>query len=68
MDLSLIKIISDHYYIRRDKIMKKITHRGRLFFDKFERIDAPLNLNIMRENAAKKKIVDNYLINKDNKI
>ncbi|HEF9268371.1 TPA: DUF1882 domain-containing protein, partial [Campylobacter coli] len=26
MDLSLIKIISDHYYIRRDKIMKKITH------------------------------------------
>ncbi|EOV4110922.1 DUF1882 domain-containing protein, partial [Campylobacter coli] len=23
MDLSLIKIISDHYYIRCDKIMKK---------------------------------------------
>ncbi|EAJ7673514.1 DUF1882 domain-containing protein, partial [Campylobacter coli] len=68
MDLSLIKIISDHYYIRRDKIMKKITHRGRLFFDKFERIDAPLNLNIMREHAAKKIVVAHDLITKDNKV
>lgn len=41
MDMSLIKIIGDHYYIRRDKIVNKITHRGRLFFDKFERVDAP---------------------------
>lgn len=39
MDMSLIKIIGDHYYIRRDKIVNKITHRGRLFFDKFERVD-----------------------------
>ena len=57
MDMSLIKIIGDHYYIRRDKIVNKITHRGRLFFDKFERVDAPLNLNVMREHAAKKIVV-----------
>lgn len=48
--------------------MKKITHRGRLFFDKFERIDAPLNLNIMREHAAKKIVVAHDLITKDNKV
>ncbi len=53
MDMSLIKIIGDHYYIRRDKIVNKITHRGRLFLI-IERVDAPLNLNVMREHAAKK--------------
>ncbi|EDA0001869.1 DUF1882 domain-containing protein [Campylobacter jejuni] len=68
MDMSLIKIIGDHYYIRRDKIVNKITHRGRLFFDKFERVDAPLNLNVMREHAAKKIVVAHDLITKDNKV
>lgn len=68
MDMSLIKMISDHYYIKRDKIVSKCEHRGRYFFNKFERIDAPLNANILREHANKKIIVAHDLITKDDKV
>ena len=68
MDMSLIKMISDHYYIKRDKIVSKCEHRGRYFFNKFERIDAPLNANILREHANKKIVVAHDLITKDNKV
>lgn len=34
----------------------------------FERVDAPLNLNVMREHAAKKIVVAHDLITKDNKV
>lgn len=68
MDLSLIKMINDHYYLRHDKILNKSTHRGRLFFDKFERINASLSLNIIREHSEKKIVVAHDLISKDNKV
>ena len=38
MDLSLIKMITDHYYIKRDLTVKKIEYKGRYYFDKFERV------------------------------
>ncbi len=68
MDLSLIKMVGDHYYIKRDKIVKKCEFRGRYFFDKFERINAPLNANIIKEHAAKKIVVAHDLITRDNKV
>ncbi len=63
MDLSLIKIISDHYYIKRDKIVSKFAHRGRYFFNKFEKINAPLNSSIIKEHAEGKIVVAHSLIN-----
>ena len=32
-----------HYWIKRDYIVKEITFNNRTFFSKYERIDAPLN-------------------------
>lgn len=68
MDLSLIKIISDHYYIQRNKIMNKCSRRGRYFFDKFERINAPLTANLIKEHWEKKIVIAHDLIAKDNKV
>ena len=67
-DLSLIKMITDHYYIKRDLTVKKIEHKGRYFFDKFERVDEPLSLAIQREHAERKIIVAHSLINRLNKV
>ncbi len=64
MDLSLIKIVSDHYYIKRDKIVSKFEHRGRYFFNKFERINSPLDSRVMREHNERKIIVAHNLISK----
>ena len=42
IDTSLIKIITTHYYIKRDTIVNKIEYKGKIFFDKFEKINEPL--------------------------
>ena len=67
-DLSLIKMITDHYYIKRDLTVKKIEHKGRYYFDKFERVDEPLSLLVQKEHAERKIIVAHSLINKLNKV
>ncbi len=68
VDLSLIKMISSHYWIKRDKIVNKINYRGRLFFDKYERIDKPLNRSVMNEYDSGKIIVAHSLINDRDKV
>ena len=37
IDVSLIKMVSDHYWIKRDNIVQKVDFNGRVFFDKYER-------------------------------
>lgn len=65
-DLTLIKMITDHYYIKRDKIVNRIEHNGRIFYDKFERVDAQLTPQILRDHADGKVTVAHSLINKQN--
>ncbi|NDJ26679.1 DUF1882 domain-containing protein [Campylobacter sp. MIT 12-5580] len=67
-DLSLIKMISDHYFIKRDKIINKFEHRGRYFFNKFERINAPLTSNLIKEHMEGKIIIAHDLITRDNHV
>ena len=50
IDTALIKIITTHYYIKRDTIVNKIEYRGKIFFDKFEKINETLTYNIMKEH------------------
>jgi len=68
VDVSLIKIVNSHYWIKRDKIMNKINHKGRMFFDKYERIDQPLSRSIMNEHDERKIIVAHSLINDRDKV
>ena len=41
IDVSLIKMVTDHYWIKRDTIVQKIDFGGKVFFDKYERINDP---------------------------
>ena len=68
VDVSLIKMVNSHYWIKRDKIVNKITHKGRLFFDKYEKIDQPLTRTIMNEHDEQKIIVAHSLINDRDKV
>ena len=65
-DLSLIKMVSDHYFIKRDKIVNKFTFRGRYFFDRFERVNATLGPTLIKEHFEHKIIIAHDLIGKDN--
>ncbi len=65
-DLALIKMVSDHYFIRRDKIVNKFTFRGRFFFDRFERVSASLTPNLIKEHLERKIVIAHDLIGRDN--
>ena len=68
VDISLIKMIKDHYYIKRDRIVNKISYKGRLFFDKYERVDSMLNFSIMNKHAEGEIIAAHSLISTRDKV
>jgi len=68
MDLKLIKIVSDHYWIKRDSVVNKISFRGRTFFNKFEKINESLNQTIINKHLKGEITVAHSLINKFNKV
>ena len=68
IDTALIKIITTHYYIKRDTIVNKIEYRGKIFFDKFEKINEPLTYNIMKEHEEGKAVIAHSLINAYDKV
>jgi len=62
VDVTLIKMITKYYYIKRDKIVNKINYKGKLFFDKFERVDSTLTRQVMNEHDERKITVAHSLI------
>ena len=68
IDTSLIKIITTHYYIKRDTIVNKIEYKGKIFFDKFEKINEPLTYSVMKEHEEGKTIIAHSLINASDKV
>ncbi|OQX72916.1 MAG: ABC transporter [Campylobacteraceae bacterium 4484_4] len=68
VDISLIKMVTDHYWIKRDRIVNKISFKGRTFFDKYERIDQPLTRSVMNRHDAGEIIVAHSLINARDKV
>jgi len=68
VDISLIKMLTDHYFIKRDRIVNKINYKNRLFFDKYERINKILTRKIMNEYDDGDIIVAHDLINRSDKV
>jgi len=68
MDLKLIKMITDHYWIKRDAVVDKISFKGRTFYNKYERIDAPLNQAVINQHLKGEITVAHSLVNKLGKV
>lgn len=67
-DITLIKMITDHYWIKRDHIVEKRVHNGRTFFDKYERIDSMLSTSILNQHERGEISVAHSLISASNKV
>ena len=65
VDVSMIKLEKSHYFRYTGKIQNKIVHKGRTFFDKYERIDKSLTLQVMNKHDAREEIIAHDLIRKD---
>ncbi len=68
VDTQLIKFVSDHYYVQRPGIIGKIEMNGRIFYNRFERIDKPLTRTIMNDHGDRKITVAHDLITSLDKV
>lgn len=63
MDLKLIKMLTKHYWIKRDAVVNKITFKGRTFFNKYEKVNKTLSQSIINEHIKGNITVAHSLIN-----
>ena len=56
VELTLIKIIGDHFYENTGKL-RKVEFNGRNFFDRYERIDSQLTMSIQKEHFEGKRVI-----------
>lgn len=68
MDTKLIKIVSDHYWIKRDRMVDKLEHNGKTFFNKFERVDSMLNRQVIAQHEKGEAVIAHSLINSRDKV
>lgn len=50
MDLKLIKMVSTHYWQKRDTVVDKLTFKGRTFYNKFEKVNATLSQQVINQH------------------
>jgi hypothetical protein len=62
VDIKLIKMRTDHYWEKKDSSSAKIEFKGRTFYNKFERVNKPLTMNVMNEHSDKKIVIAHSLI------
>ena len=67
IDTSLIKMLTDHYWVKHDKVVNKTIYKVKTFFDKFEKVNKPLTQSLIREHGDKKIILAHSLITKFDK-
>lgn len=68
MELKLIKIDTSHYYLKEKGLGTKVTHSGKILYDKFERVDAMLTSQVMQKHFRKEIVVAHSLILRGNKV
>ncbi|MBD3799271.1 MAG: DUF1882 domain-containing protein [Epsilonproteobacteria bacterium] len=68
MDMKLIKMLTDHYWLKHDTVVNKLDFKGRTFFNKYERIDKMLTQAIIDQHIKKQITIAHSLINKFDKV
>jgi len=68
MDLKLIKMVSDHYWVKSDNVVSKISFKGRTFYNKYEKVNKTLNQQIINQHIKGEITVAHSLINSHGKV
>jgi hypothetical protein len=68
MDLKLIKMVSDHYWVKSDTVVDKISYKGRTFYNKYEKVNKPLNQSVINQHIKGEITVAHSLINARDKV
>ena len=57
---------SDHYYIKRSRVVERITFGNRIFYSKFERINEPITPLLLQQHLNRHYTIAFPLLNKGN--
>ncbi len=68
MDLKLIKMVSDHYWVKSDTVVDKLSYKGRTFYNKYEKVNKPLNQSVINQHIKGEITVAHSLINARDKV
>lgn len=68
MELKLIKLDTTNYYQRVDGIGQKVTHMGKILYDRFELVNTMLTSQVIRMHMEQKICVAHSIIKRNNKI
>ena len=68
MDLKLIKIINKPYYEKQSSTVNKINFNGRIYFDKFQKVEKMMTQQVIKQHFAKEIVVAHQIISKSNKV
>ncbi|MBN2781736.1 MAG: DUF1882 domain-containing protein [Campylobacterales bacterium] len=68
MDLKLIKMVSDHYWIKHDNVFDKITYKGRTFYNKYEKVNEMLNQSVINRHLKGEITIAHSLVNSRDKV
>jgi hypothetical protein len=68
MDLKLIKMLTDHYWIKNENVVDKILFKGRTFYNKYERVDKMMTQSIINDHLKGDITIAHSLINKQEKV
>jgi len=61
-------MVSDHYWVKSDTVVDKLSYKGRTFYNKYERVDKPLNQQVINKHLKGEIMVAHSLINKHDKV
>lgn len=68
VDIKLIKMCTTHYWQKRDFGSEKLEYKGKTYFNKFERVDKPLTMQVMSDHQDGKITVAHSLILPNQKV
>ncbi|BDQ28171.1 DUF1882 domain-containing protein [Helicobacter ailurogastricus] len=68
MDLKLIKMQTGFYYSLKPGLGQRVTHMGRCYYDKFERVEAPLTSMLIQKHWKKEITIAHALVLPNNKV
>ncbi|QOY53867.1 DUF1882 domain-containing protein [Candidatus Sulfurimonas marisnigri] len=68
MDLKLIKMVSNHYWLKKETVVDKLTYKGRTFYNKFEKVNATLSQAIISQHLKGDITVAHSIVNSHGKV
>jgi Domain of unknown function (DUF1882) len=68
VDVKLIKMNTGHYWQKKELGSEKIEFKGKTYFNKFEKVDKPLTMQVMNDHADGKATIAHSIILPGNKV